>query len=168
MVEEDDLGCGCLKRRRPMSDVPGLDRKLAAEKDLVLFLKVTHFDFNITTHHRMLRTIYTKLSRTKVCPSIGRHWEVLGFQGGDPRTDLNRSGGLLNVLQMFYFFSHHFELLKSAYLLAQDVEQRLELHSEKPNIREHRWKYHWSWIYIYIYICVLCVKPRFQGHLGLI
>lgn len=70
--------------------------------------------------------------------------------------------------QMFYFFSHHFELLKSAYLLAQDVEQRLELHSEKPNIREHRWKYHWSWIYIYIYICVLCVKPRFQGHLGLI
>lgn len=36
---------------------------------------------------------------SQVCPSIGRHWEVLGFQGGDPRTDLNRSGGLLNVLQ---------------------------------------------------------------------
>eukprot|EP00435_Cladocopium_sp_Y103_P056819 s929_g19.t1 len=62
-----------------------------------------------------------------VCPTIGRHWEVLGFQGGDPRTDLNRSGGVLNVLQMFYFFSHHFDLLKAAYLLAQDVQQNYPL-----------------------------------------
>lgn len=27
--------------------------------------------------------------------------------------------------QMFYFFSHHFDLLKAAYLLAQDVQQKL-------------------------------------------
>ena len=55
----------------------------------------------------------------EVCPRIGSHWEavtettevevllihslsaadvqVLGFQGTDPHTDLNRSGGLLNA-----------------------------------------------------------------------
>eukprot|EP00930_Biecheleria_cincta_P046184 TRINITY_DN31858_c0_g1_i1.p1 TRINITY_DN31858_c0_g1~~TRINITY_DN31858_c0_g1_i1.p1 ORF type:complete len:829 (-),score=181.12 TRINITY_DN31858_c0_g1_i1:103-2589(-) len=125
--EAEDTRCGCMSRRRSLTDVPGLDRKLVAEKDLVLFLKMTHFDFNDTTHHRMLRTIYSKLARAKVCPTVGRHWEVLGFQGGDPKTDLNRSCGVLNVLQMFFFFSHHFDLLKSAYLLAQDSEQNFPL-----------------------------------------
>lgn len=135
LVEDDSaLPCGCFKRSRPRSDVPGLDKKLWAERDLVLFLKVTHFDFNDTVHHRMLRTIYGKLSRNKVCPTIGRHWEVLGFQGGDPRTDLNRSGGVLNVLQMFYFFSHHFDLLKAAYLLAQDVQQNYPLFCVSINL----------------------------------
>jgi len=135
MVEDEaPIPCGCFKRSRPRSDVPGLEKKLWPEKDLVLFLKVTHFDFNDTVHHRMLRTIYSKLSRNKVCPTIGRHWEVLGFQGGDPRTDLNRSGGVLNVLQMFYFFSHHFDLLKAAYLLAQDVQQNYPLACVSINI----------------------------------
>merc|ERR1719464_1345004 len=75
----------------------------------------------------MLRTLYTKLTRNKMCPSIGLHWEVLGFQHTDPRTDLNRSGGVLNVLHLFFFVSHHFELLKAAYLLAQDTEQNFPL-----------------------------------------
>ncbi|CAE7289507.1 ELMOD3, partial [Symbiodinium pilosum] len=133
---EDDLGaCGCfMKRRRPLSEVPGLDRRFWADKDLVLFLKVTHFDFNDIIHHRMLRTMYGKLSRNKVCPSIGRHWELLGFQSGDPRTDLNRSGGVLNVMQMFYFFSHHFDLMKSAYLLAQDAQHNFPLACVSINI----------------------------------
>jgi len=69
-----------------------------------------------------------------MCPSIGRHWEVLGFQHTDPRTDLNRSGGLLNVLHFFFFFSHHFDILKSAYLLAQDAEQNFPLACVSINI----------------------------------
>jgi len=117
-----------------MSDVPGLDKKLFSDKDLVLFLKITQFDFNNTNHHRMLRTMYSKLARSKVCPTVGRHWEVLGFQGGDPRTDLNRSGGLLNVVQMFFFFSHNFDLFKAAYLLAQDAEQNFPLACVSINI----------------------------------
>ena len=66
------------------------------------------FDFGDTIQHRMLRTMYCKLARCKaspilrsscreVCPRTGSHWEVLGFQGNDPLTDLNRSCGLLNV-----------------------------------------------------------------------
>jgi len=127
-------GCGCLSRRRRMSDVPGLDRKLWKDKDLVISLKLTQFDFNDVTHFRMLRTLYTKLTRNKVCPSIGRHWEVLGFQHTDPRTDLNRSGGLLNVLHLFFFVSHHFELLKATYLLAQDDQQNFPLACVSINI----------------------------------
>ncbi|CAE7280966.1 ELMOD3 [Symbiodinium natans] len=135
MIEDDLAGCGCfMKRMRPRSEVPGLERRFWAEKDLVLFLKVTHFDFNDTVHHRMLRTMYGKLSRNKVCPTVGRHWELLGFQSGDPRTDLNRSGGVLNVMQMFYFFSHHFDLMKSAYLLAQDAQHNFPLACVSINI----------------------------------
>lgn len=117
----------CMMSRGSVSDIPGLDRKLARDKDLVLFLKSVDFDFNEPTHFRMLRTAYTKLTRNKVCPMIGKHWEVLGFQHTDPRTDINRSGRLLNVLHFFFFFSHHFDILKSAYLLAQDTEQNFPL-----------------------------------------
>jgi len=123
-----ETGCiTCIGRRRSLLDVPGLDRKLAKDKDLVMYLQATNFDFNQITHFRMLKTTYMKLTRNKVCPSIGGHWEVLGFQHTDPRTDLNRSGGILNVLHLFYFFTHHFDILKSAYLLAQDVEQNFPL-----------------------------------------
>jgi len=130
----EDTRCMCMSRKRMMCDVPGLDRKLWREKDLVLFMKTVDFDFNETAHYRMLRTMYIKLSRNKVCGSIGRHWEVLGFQHTDPRTDLNRSGGILNVLQLFYLFAHHFEILKAAYLLAQDDEQNFPLACVSINI----------------------------------
>lgn len=127
-------GCMCLASKRTMYDVPGLDRKLGKNKDMFLFLKVTHFDFNNPTHHRMLRTVYTKLTRNKMCGSVGKHWEVLGFQHTDPRTDINRSGGLLNVLHLFYFACNHFELLKAAYLLAQDDQQNFPLACVSINI----------------------------------
>lgn len=97
------------------------------DKDLVLFLKMTSFDFNDIVHFRMLRTIYFKLTRNKVCGMVGNHWEVLGFQGSDPRTDLNRAGGVLNVIHMFYVFAKHLEIFKGAFQLAQDGEQNFPL-----------------------------------------
>lgn len=97
------------------------------DKDLVLLLKGIDFDFNEIVHLRMLRTMYVKLSRSKICPTIGRHWEVLGFQNTDPRMDLNRSGGVLNTVHMFYVFAHHLRLLQDAFVLAQDDEQNFPL-----------------------------------------
>ena len=35
-----------------------------------------------------------------VVPSTGKHWERIGFQGMDPRTDLNRSMKMLSILQV--------------------------------------------------------------------
>ena len=104
------------------------------DKESVLRMKATQFDFNDAMHHRMLRTMYCKLARCKVCPRVGSHWEVLGFQGADPVTDLNRSGGLLNVIQMFFFFAHYFDIFKAAYHLSQDVEQNFPLAAVCINI----------------------------------
>eukprot|EP00931_Biecheleriopsis_adriatica_P057192 TRINITY_DN33918_c0_g1_i2.p1 TRINITY_DN33918_c0_g1~~TRINITY_DN33918_c0_g1_i2.p1 ORF type:complete len:570 (+),score=150.86 TRINITY_DN33918_c0_g1_i2:95-1804(+) len=115
-------------------EVPDLQAKLLPGVRQFLSFKATPFDFNEVVHHRMLRTMYCKLARAKVCPSIGSHWEVLGFQAGDPRTDLNRSGGLLNVLHMFYFFEHYFDLFKAAYRLAQDFDQNFPLACVSVNI----------------------------------
>jgi len=123
--EDGGVRCGCMAK--PRGGIPGLPASAQREKDIFLFLKCTDFDFNNVTHFRMLRTVYTKLTRNKSCASIGRHWEVLGFQAGDPRTDLNRSGGVLNVVQLLYFLSHHFEILKAAWLLSQDDQQNFPL-----------------------------------------
>lgn len=35
-------------------------------------------------------------------PAVGPHWERIGFQGLDPRTDLNRAMKMLAVLQMLH------------------------------------------------------------------
>jgi len=133
-VVDDAARCGCFSRRRRKSDIPGLETRLAKDKDLLLYLKCCKFDFNDATHFRLLRTVYIKLSRNKTCPSIGNHWQQLGFQSGDPRTDLNRSGCVLNVLHMFYFFTHHFDVFKGVYLLAQDQEQNFPLACISINI----------------------------------
>jgi len=121
-------------RGQPVPDVPDLDAHLLPDLNRFFFLKGTAFDFNEQTHHRMLRTIYSKLARAKVCPSIGSHWEVLGFQNGDPRTDLNRSGGLLNVIHLFFMFANYYDLFKAAYRLSQDYEQQFPLACVSINI----------------------------------
>lgn len=121
-----------LARLKPK--LPGSDRQRGKGKELVLQLRAMPFDFNTPTHFRMLRTIYTKLTLNKWCPSIGNHWEVLGFQSGDPRTDLNRSGGVLNILHMFFFLTHHLELAKSCFQLSQDDLQNFPLACISINI----------------------------------
>jgi len=130
----EKVGCGCFGGARTKGDVPGLDKKLLKDKDVFLFVKMTEFDFNDVVHFRMLRTIYIKVTRNKICPSIGHHWAQIGFQGGDPKSDLNRSGGVLNVLHMFYYYCHYFELFKATYLLAQDHEQNFPMAALSINI----------------------------------
>jgi len=130
-VEEDEDGSAWCKAT---SRSPGPDSLAKQEKALVAALRAAAFDFNEPAHFRMLRTMYAKLSRSKMCPSIGRHWEVMGFQNTDPRMDLNRSGGVLNVIHMFYFFSKYFEILKAAFQLAQDFEQNFPLFCVSINI----------------------------------
>jgi len=122
---------GSSLRRRSKS--PGLDRQRGG-KDIVLHLRATPFDFNTSIHFQMLRTIYSKLTLNKWCPSIGSHWEVLGFQSGDPRTDLNRSGGVLNILHLFLFVAHHPDLAMSCFQVSQDYHQNFPLACISINI----------------------------------
>lgn len=76
------------------------------------------YDPSIIEHNSMLSTIYQTLvlenktssndtnsidvvpSPINIIPSTGKHWERIGFQGMDPRTDLNRSMKMLSILQV--------------------------------------------------------------------
>jgi hypothetical protein len=40
------------------------------------------------------------LELIQAVPAMGPHWEKIGFQGLDPRTDLNRAMKILSVLQV--------------------------------------------------------------------
>lgn len=57
-------------------------------------------------HILLLRTIYSHLMRLKnsfLLNAMDERWENIGFQGRDPRTDVNRSMKLLALLQVIYF-----------------------------------------------------------------
>ena len=58
-------------------------------------------------HARMLQTVYKKITGAKLnCARISRSWEVIGFQGSDPTTDL-RDMGMLSVVCMLYFVENY-------------------------------------------------------------
>merc|ERR1712032_998216 len=122
-------GCGCLGLGRALgsrlkSSVPGLNRQLLSDKDLALCLLSTDYDPNDIAHWRMLRTIYVRLTTSRVCPRAGRHWETFGFRHPDPCTDLNAVGGLLNVVHLFVFLSIHFDVLREICGLALDGQHQ--------------------------------------------
>jgi len=138
MREEEvrETSCGCMGRRRSATDVPGLDRSLWRDKDFVLSLRATKYSPGEDIHARMLRTVYCGLTRSPSCPDVGPHWDAIGFQHVDPCTDLNRCGGLLNVIQFFYFFSHHLEAAQAAAELARDPRQNFPLACISINITD--------------------------------
>ena len=61
-------------------------------------------------YHTCLRQMLVGTSRA--CPVIGPHWEQIGFQGVDPRTDINRSMKMLAALQAW----HGLFLLTASYI----------------------------------------------------
>lgn len=76
------------------------------ESDLPFPFLLAQVDYDPTdlVMRRMLVTIYLSLMfplKTS-CPIIGEHWDKIGFQGTDPRTDVNRSMKMLSVLQMLH------------------------------------------------------------------
>eukprot|EP00761_Pharyngomonas_kirbyi_P003994 gb/GECH01003998.1/.p1 GENE.gb/GECH01003998.1/~~gb/GECH01003998.1/.p1 ORF type:complete len:182 (+),score=23.91 gb/GECH01003998.1/:1-546(+) len=71
----------------------------------------------------MIQTVYKKLTGSNLnCPKIGRHWETIGFQGSDPRTDL-RGVGMFGILQMLAFLDASEKLFIKIYQLSQDSVQ---------------------------------------------
>lgn len=66
----------------------------------------------------MLFAFYTLMTGIEQCSPRGEHWEKLGFQGLDPRTDF-RSCGIISLLQMFYFAAKEGELARKIYQLSQ-------------------------------------------------
>lgn len=53
-------------------------------------------------HHQIINTIYRFLTGKETCPQIGEHWQKIGFQQSDPRTDI-RGCGMLGLLHVLFF-----------------------------------------------------------------
>jgi len=77
---------------------------------------------------RSLNTIYKKLASSPTAPLlVDSRWEVIGFQNTDPRMDLNRSNGVLNVYHLFHLIVTDFALAENLFLLSQDPVQQFPL-----------------------------------------
>lgn len=73
-------------------------------RDFIYLLATKQFDETCLIHKQILFSIYRKLTSTNVdCPRFGTHWEMIGFQGVDPATDL-RGCGILSLLLTLYLF----------------------------------------------------------------
>lgn len=62
-----------------------------------LFAEVDYDPYN-DTHLNLLRTIYSFFLPEPNLQPFDSRWERIGFQGGDPRTDLNRSMKILTLV----------------------------------------------------------------------
>jgi len=88
--------------------------------NLPFLIAQVDYDPQCTSHWQMLSTLYSFFIRgvgdsELTLTTTSRNWERLGFQGSDPRTDLNRSMKMLSVLQvssmLLTFFSNAFTFL---------------------------------------------------------
>lgn len=70
--------------------------------DLPFLVAQVDYDPECRQHWQMLSTLYTFFVQGEHGTELptSRHWERLGFQGSDPRTDLNRSMKMLSILQV--------------------------------------------------------------------
>lgn len=92
--------------RKPAAlNIPDAEEALA----LPFLFAQLDYDPNITEHHAVLQTIFnTLISQSHYprgqhgVPPTGPHWEQIGFQGLDPRTDINRSMKVFALLQVLH------------------------------------------------------------------
>jgi ELMO domain-containing protein len=74
--------------------------ELEIERDFVMALarhKIDYSGEDRVMHEQILKALYIKLIDGAYRGTIGKHWEEIGFQGSDPRTDI-RGAGLLGLL----------------------------------------------------------------------
>eukprot|EP00929_Paragymnodinium_shiwhaense_P072984 TRINITY_DN37060_c0_g2_i1.p1 TRINITY_DN37060_c0_g2~~TRINITY_DN37060_c0_g2_i1.p1 ORF type:complete len:620 (+),score=169.62 TRINITY_DN37060_c0_g2_i1:70-1929(+) len=116
-------GCCLGGRLQKKAEVRGLAKGLERDKDVVLVLNSTPFQFQEALHGRILRTLFDVLvptQRSLPLPELGKHWRAMGFEGNDPVEELNISGGLLNLLHLFYFQATEAALFKQLFQLSQE------------------------------------------------
>jgi ELMO/CED-12 family len=97
-----------LLQKTPVLKVPNAD----VQRDEVFLLAQAHYNPDNTLHQRLLQTVYRAFTgnSSEICiPNTGTHWDAIGFQGIDPCTDLNRSQGILSILQVMMFIEQQHE-----------------------------------------------------------
>jgi hypothetical protein len=97
--------------------------QLEMERNQFFQLATQQVDYEQVDHERMFQSIYRILTGDQLsCPTFGRHWELIGFQGADPATDI-RGAGLLGLLQLLYLLQYHRTLALRIYALSIDSQQ---------------------------------------------
>ena len=101
-------------------------RSLIKERDLVFAIAQLKLESDDPIHNAALQTIFKKLTSGKEtvdCPRFGPHWELIGFQGSDPRTDV-RATGFLSILQLLYLVDtkDRLALATKVYSLSQSAD----------------------------------------------
>jgi hypothetical protein len=95
-----------------------------------LIAEVDYDPFNIF-HLDILRTIYCFfLSSKGDIKSIDNRWERIGFQGSDPRTDINRSMKCLSLLQIVHFTEKQPALAKALFAMSNCSSTNLSTRAE--------------------------------------
>ena len=94
--------------------------ELSEERDFVLCLQNVPLNTSDPIHQRVLTTIYRRITHERgSCALSGSHFEKIGFQGGNPGTDL-RSTGMFGLLQMLYFTEKSPKLISQSYAVAMN------------------------------------------------
>jgi hypothetical protein len=101
-------------------------RLLSRERDLVFAIAQLKLDTTDPIHNAALQTIFKRLTSGKEtvdCPRFGPHWESIGFQGSDPRTDV-RATGFLSIFHLLYLTDSkdRLEMATKIFSLSQSSE----------------------------------------------
>lgn len=97
--------------------------QMRKERDAVFYMALQQLDTSVEVHERIIQTVYRRLTgQTEPCPRYGSHWEVVGFQGNDPGTDL-RGSGMFGLLQIVAFLKSSTTLLTRIFALSRDERQ---------------------------------------------
>jgi hypothetical protein len=98
-------------------------KTLESEREFVFAVAKVPLDHTNVEHERIMFSIYRKLTGDAVnCPSLGSHWEIIGFQGANPATDL-RGLGMFGPLQLLYFIGKYPSVAADIFKLSQIPEQ---------------------------------------------
>jgi hypothetical protein len=119
IVREDFSGAAVLPRMftsfRPRLSQPALRE----QRDELLALARTPMDYSVL-HERVLMSVHRAITDAAECPArFGPHWELIGFQGDDPATDL-RGTGMLSLLQALHMGCHRPALLHALFRLSRN------------------------------------------------
>ncbi|XP_076820357.1 uncharacterized protein LOC143465763 isoform X2 [Clavelina lepadiformis] len=107
-----------LKNEEKIAWMKNVDQEKAEWDALDLMKHAAMLNHDEPVHCRVIQTIYKRLIGSKHnCPNHGPHWEVIGFQGHDPATDL-RGAGFLALLHLLFLVTEHPHVAVEIYQLS--------------------------------------------------
>jgi hypothetical protein len=79
--------------------------ELEQDKEIQSSLFNTPFNADVDIHRKILTTIYVYFvgKERADLAMVGDHWRMIGFQSNDPAVEINRSGGVFNLVALLFF-----------------------------------------------------------------